>query len=87
MGFRVVKLKIGQCWKNKSFGRPDRNVIYKITKFTASQALCSPTPDNGIKVFAVNVGPNREIPIEDTWEELPSECPCGIFRGDCDYHR
>lgn len=93
-----VKIEVGQVWSDESCGG-----IYKITRIGmhgsgSLGAWAHLMGERGIleEVFFAYLDENQSIDLHSSWVllETPSkakltskECPCGIFREDCDYHR
>jgi hypothetical protein len=82
---RKVQIKVGQSWIGKDCGYP--GVIFTITKIDGRTAYCTANPDIGIKVFAVGLDTDNYVVLDNRWKEWTRECKCGIYRGDCTYHK
>lgn len=81
-----VQIKVGQVWREQGC-----STTYTITQLESGHAHCKCSdPKSTVRYFVTGVGKDGWVVIDDDWEEISPkkrECPCGIFRGDCDYHK
>lgn len=89
MGRRRVQIKVGQTWAHNSLKE-----TYTITGIEGKISNCkSSLPGSPVKYFCIDLDEDGWTWLGDEWSEvtpkklLPRECKCGIFRGDCTYHK
>ena len=78
-----AKFTVGMVLYHNTPTRGDRGVRYRIIRVEGGVAY----HDKGI--FTYGIDASGYAIISDYWRmEYPSlECKCGIFRGDCTYHK
>ena len=92
---KTVILKVGQVWHWK-LDTQVKTLIIRIDDGVAYGEV----PGTNCRFAWVRVDANNLAEIHDNWfidfneviaipkaHSLSRECLCGIFRGDCDYHR
>jgi hypothetical protein len=91
-----VKIEVGQVWKAIWPAHP--NFVITVISIDQDRNVWR-IDQNGKKgVFTGVDADGYAILLETNWELVSpktsvavsptaKECPCGIFRGDCDYHR
>lgn len=66
-------------------------MVYTITSISGSVARCKPSDGKDEIVFTMGLDSQGRVDIGDFWilkEKVVSrECKCGIYRGDCTYHK
>lgn len=82
---QIVEIKVGQLWQEK--GSSETYLISAITDF---QVYARRLPVPNYNVVFVNVDGSGRAVLHLRWQivnYMPRECKCGIYRGDCTYHK
>lgn len=91
MPTKEVTLKVGTTLTNNRSDRHDCGVVYTITRISSGIAYCTSGPGKGEIIFTTGLDAHGRGHVGDLWivkEKVVSrECKCGIYRGDCTYHK